>query len=79
MDEKLKLEILKVLLDGIKTKLLFFGAGFGGSIAILLKSVSLSAIIFFGFSTAVLFLGVIINLLNFNKTLNEVKRIKDEW
>ncbi|WP_187647229.1 hypothetical protein [Nitrosophilus labii] len=78
-DKKFGLDVLKVLLDGIKTKLLLFSAGFGGSIAILLKSTNTISILFFSFSTAILFLGLIVNLLNFNKILNEVKRIKNEW
>ncbi len=77
MDKKLRLDALKTLLDGVKTKLLLFSGGFGGVVALTFKYFSTASLLIGSFAGSILFAGILINLSKLNKILNEVERLKD--
>ena len=78
MGNKLKLDVLKALLDAHKTKLLLFASAFGGSVAIMIKNDNLSILGIFAILGAIMLIGVLINLVKFNKLVKEIEELRDE-
>ena len=77
-DKKFRLDVLKVLLDGIKTKLLLFASALGGSLAILIKNNNLVIMGVFSLLSVIMFIGVILNLVKFNKHIKEIEGMKND-
>jgi len=80
VNKNFKLETIKAKYQIVKDKILLFGAGFGGSVMILLEFDFNSeiAIIFFSIGVLTTILGLLKNLYLAGKLYNDIEKVENE-
>ena len=74
---KERIELLKIKLEVIKSKLILYSGGFGGSVALgLREELSAGAKYDFAVAAFILFIGILLNLSRFGRIVKDVETLE---